>query len=144
VLEQLAWRNWGQPEATATGVERCKRDCVPGAPQTAPVPLQVLVYRIVGDHYTRARVTFHGGFETVQHLDEMHETSPAEEQRSKELTQQENERQTNERIQRLELQLHQQHQQQEEVRQHIEIEREARERAGREEECLAKGLPAGC
>ena len=74
LLKDLTWRSWGQHEARATGSAGCGGT---GCATRPPVPAQVVVYGMVGDHYTRARVT-QSGFSRVQRLDELPYEPPPE------------------------------------------------------------------
>jgi hypothetical protein len=74
LLKSLTWQNWGQTQAAATGLADCGGT---GCAALPPVPAQVVVYRIVGHRYTRAKVTQRG--ETVvQRLDELPYEPPTE------------------------------------------------------------------
>jgi hypothetical protein len=67
LLKQLRWLHWGQPVATATGVANCGGT---GCGSIPPVPARIVVYRIVGHRYSRARVTQRGETK-VQRLDDL-------------------------------------------------------------------------
>jgi len=67
LLKRLNWHQWGAREATATGVADCGGT---GCNSIPPVPAKIVVYRITGNRYSRARVTQRGST-VVQRLDEL-------------------------------------------------------------------------
>jgi hypothetical protein len=73
-LKDLTWRDWGESEASATGDEIWGGT---GGATLPSYPAHVLVYALVGQHYTRAKVTAKG-VTVVQKLGELPVEPPPE------------------------------------------------------------------
>ena len=74
LLKDLTWRDWGESEASATGDEIWGGT---GGATLPSYPAHVLVYALVGQHYTRAKVTAKG-VTVVQKLGELPVEPPPE------------------------------------------------------------------